>query len=70
MDKETSNRLDTLVKRLQSTICVEYHKVGKPDRQRVTNYLVAILEVNRAFNTNYSTNPEEYDITKLPAKEK
>ncbi|VVB82183.1 Uncharacterised protein [uncultured archaeon] len=70
MDEETNKRLDILVKRLQSTICVEYQKVGKPDRKRVTNYLVAISEINRAFDTNYSTNPKEYNITKLPAKEK
>lgn len=68
MDEETSKRLDNLVKRLQSPICVEYMKTGIPDSKRVVDYLVAIYEVNKAFDTNYSINPKEYNITKLPCK--
>lgn len=70
MDEETKTHLDNLVKRLQSPICVEYKKTGTPNILRVTNYLVAISEINREFKTNYSINPRTYDITKLPAIDK
>jgi len=66
MDEETKKCLDNVVKTLQSFVCVEYGKVGKPDKSKVENYLGAILIINQEFKTNYSLKSEKYNITKLP----
>lgn len=70
MDERTKKSLDNVIKEMQELICVEYNKVGRPDSEKVTNYLIPILIINREFGTNYSLKPLKYNITKLLCEEK
>jgi len=67
MDEETKG-LDNSVRDLQELICMEYKQPSDPDISKVNTYLAVIQRINIRFEKNYSTNPKEYDITKLPCE--
>jgi len=69
MNKQTKKALDNIVQKFQSWICVERDKTSTPNQEKVIDYLIPILFINKEFGTNYSITPKKYDITKLPLED-